>query len=99
LKADHLLAFFGLSMELGPIADWNLDLSGTHVSVDRGTMQTSAAGIFAIGDIATYDHKLKLILCGFSEAAFAAHAIRAIVYPDTAYHFEYSTSKGAPKVA
>ena len=94
LPAQHLLAFFGLSMELGPIANWGLNLSGSHIAVERGTMQTNAAGIFAIGDIATYEHKLKLILCGFAEAAEAAHAIRNIVYPDVAYHFEYSTSKG-----
>lgn len=96
VEADHLLAFFGLSMELGPIAHWNLDLHGNHITVETGTCATSAPGIFAIGDIATYPHKLKLILCGFAEAAQAAHAIRGIVYPDTAYHFEYSTSKGVP---
>ncbi len=94
LNAQHLLAFFGLSMELGPIADWGLNLTGSHIAVDRGTMQTNVAGIFAIGDIATYEHKLKLILCGFAEAAHAAHAIREIIYPGVAYHFEYSTSKG-----
>ncbi len=94
LDAQHLLAFFGLSMELGPIAEWGLNLNGSHIAVERGTMQTNVQGIFAIGDIATYEHKLKLILCGFAEAAHAAHAIRDIVYPDTAYHFEYSTSKG-----
>lgn len=94
LPADHLLAFFGLSMELGPIANWGLNLTGSHITVDRGTMETSVKGIFAIGDIATYDHKLKLILCGFAEAAHAAHAIREIVYPGVAYHFEYSTTKG-----
>ena len=96
LEAEHLLAFFGLSMELGPLATWGLNLNGNHITVEIGTCATSEAGIFAIGDIATYPHKLKLILCGFSEAAQAAHAIRAIVYPDTAYHFEYSTSKGVP---
>ncbi|MFZ4541030.1 MAG: NAD(P)/FAD-dependent oxidoreductase [Rickettsiales bacterium] len=94
LDAQHLLAFFGLSMELGPIANWGLNLERSHITTDRGTMQTSEPGIFAIGDIATYDHKLKLILCGFAEAAHAAHAIRDIVYPGVAYHFEYSTSKG-----
>lgn len=94
LAAQHLLAFFGLSMELGPIADWGLNLSGSHIAVAHGTMQTSIPGIFAIGDIATYEHKLKLILCGFAEAAEAAHAIRDIVYPGVAYHFEYSTSRG-----
>jgi len=94
LPAQHLLAFFGLSMELGPIAEWGLGLTGTHITVERGTMATSIPGIFAIGDIATYAHKLKLILCGFAEAAHAAHAIREIVYPGQAYHFEYSTTKG-----
>ncbi|MES2985448.1 MAG: NAD(P)/FAD-dependent oxidoreductase [Pseudomonadota bacterium] len=94
LNAQHLLAFFGLSMELGPIANWGLGLTGNHITVDRGTMETSVPGIFAIGDIATYDHKLKLILCGFAEGAHAAHAIRDIVFPGVAYHFEYSTTKG-----
>jgi thioredoxin reductase (NADPH) len=94
LAAEHLLAFFGLSMELGPIANWGLGLTGNHIAVARGTMATNVPGIFAIGDIATYDHKLKLILCGFAEAAEAAHAIRDIVYPGVAYHFEYSTTKG-----
>lgn len=99
VEADHLLAFFGLSMELGPIAHWGLNLNGNHIAVDPGTSATSEKGIFAIGDIATYPHKLKLILCGFAEAAQAAHAIRDIVYPDTAYHFEYSTSRGVPAAA
>lgn len=96
LSAQHLLAFFGLSMELGPIAEWGLGLDKTHIAVEVGTSQTTVPGIFAVGDIATYPHKLKLILCGFSEAAQAAHAIREIVYPGQAYHFEYSTSKGVP---
>ncbi|MDX2094390.1 MAG: NAD(P)/FAD-dependent oxidoreductase [Alphaproteobacteria bacterium] len=99
LAASHLLAFFGLSMELGPIAGWGLTLAANHITVDRGTMETNIPGIFAIGDIATYDHKLKLILCGFAEAAQAAHAIRDIVYPGVAYHFEYSTSKGVQSAA
>ncbi len=94
LPAQHLLAFFGLSMELGPIASWGLNLEASHVAVTPGTMETSIPAIFAIGDIATYAHKLKLILCGFAEAAHAAHRIRDIIYPNTAYHFEYSTSKG-----
>ena len=99
LDAQHLLAFFGLSMELGPIADWGLNLDMSHIAVERGTCATNTPGIFAIGDIATYEHKLKLILCGFSEAAQAAHAIRDIVYPGQAYHFEYSTSKGVGNAA
>ncbi|PZP86898.1 MAG: ferredoxin--NADP(+) reductase [Azospirillum brasilense] len=99
VEADHLLAFFGLSMELGPIANWGLNLHGNHIATQVGTSATSAPGIFAIGDIATYPHKLKLILCGFAEAAQAAHAIREIVYPGVAHHFEYSTSKGVPAAA
>ncbi|MFO0069485.1 MAG: NAD(P)/FAD-dependent oxidoreductase, partial [Alphaproteobacteria bacterium] len=96
LAADHLLAFFGLSMDLGPIANWGLNLHLNHIRVNPTTAETNTPGIFAIGDIATYEHKLKLILCGFSEAALAAHAIYRIIHPDKALHFEYSTSKGVP---
>jgi thioredoxin reductase (NADPH) len=99
LEADHLLAFFGLSMDLGPIANWGLNLHLNHISVNPTTAETNTPGIFAIGDIATYEHKLKLILCGFSEAALAAHAIYKIIHPDKALHFEYSTSKGVPGAA
>ncbi len=96
LEADRLLPFFGLSMDLGPIAGWGLDLERSHVQVEPATCQTSVPGVFAIGDVATYPGKLKLILQGFSEGAMAAHAIHPIVHPDTALHFEYSTSKGVP---
>jgi thioredoxin reductase (NADPH) len=96
LDADVLLAFFGLAMNLGPIANWGLNLERNHIRIDPATCGTSAAGIFAIGDIATYPGKLKLILCGFSEAAMAAHAIHPLVHPGEALHFEYSTTKGVP---
>jgi thioredoxin reductase (NADPH) len=96
IAADVLLPFFGLAMELGPIAQWGLALERGHLTVSPATCVTSVPGIFAIGDIATYAGKLKLILQGFSEAAMAAHAIYPIVYPDVALHFEYSTSKGVP---
>ncbi len=96
LQADILLPFFGLSMDLGPIAGWGLDLERSHLRVDAATCQTSTPGIFAIGDVATYPGKLKLILQGFSEAAMACHAIHPIVHPGEALHFEYSTSKGVP---
>ena len=99
LDADRLLPFFGLSMDLGPIAGWGLALERHHVQVDPATCQTSVAGVFAIGDVVTYPGKLKLILQGFSEAAVAAHAIHPIVHPHEALHFEYSTSKGVPAVA
>jgi len=96
LPADVLLAFFGLSMDLGPIAAWGLERDLHHIRIDPATCRTSLPGVFAIGDVATYPGKLKLILQGFSEAAMAAHAIHPIVFPDTALHFEYSTSKGVP---
>ncbi|HEY9549911.1 MAG TPA: NAD(P)/FAD-dependent oxidoreductase [Kiloniellaceae bacterium] len=96
LPADSLLPFFGLSMNLGPIAGWGLELEHHHVTVNPATGETNHAGIFAIGDIAHYHGKLKLILTGFSEAAIVAHAIRPLVYPDEALHWEYSTTKGVP---
>ena len=96
LPADVLLPFFGLSMDLGPIAAWGLDRDLHHVKVDPATCQTSAPGVFAIGDVATYPGKLKLIMQGFSEAAVAAHAIFGVVHPGEALHFEYSTTKGVP---
>ena len=96
LEADHLLPFFGLAMELGPIADWGLNLEKNHIGVKQATMETSVPGIFAIGDIATYEHKLKLILSGFAEGASAIHAARAYMFPDKEFHFEYSTTTGVP---
>jgi len=94
IAADYLLPFYGLAMELGPIADWGLNLHKHFIEVDVSTMRTSIDGIYAIGDIVTYKNKLKLILNGFAEAATACHDIYKIVYPDTPFHFEYSTSKG-----
>jgi thioredoxin reductase (NADPH) len=96
LPADVLLPFFGLSMDLGPIAQWGLAAERSHITVDPATCATNIPGIHAIGDVATYPGKLKLILQGFSEAAIAAHAIHALVFPGEALHFEYSTSKGVP---
>ncbi len=95
-RSDHLLPFFGLAMTLGPIADWGLNLERNQIAVTQATAATSAPGIFAIGDIATYPGKLKLILSGFAEAASAAHAAHAIVHPGEVVHFEYSTTKGVP---
>jgi thioredoxin reductase (NADPH) len=97
LPADVLLPFFGLSTDLGPLAGWGMALERNHVHVAPATCETSVPGVFAVGDVATYPGKLKLILQGFSEAAMAAHAIHPIVFPDTALHFEYSTSKGVPR--
>jgi thioredoxin reductase (NADPH) len=99
LQADYLLPFFGLSMDLGPILTWDLGLAKHHIVIDQATSATNRPGIYAIGDIATYPHKLKLILTGFAEAAQAAHAIRHHLFPDEVMHFEYSTTKGVPKIA
>ena len=96
IAADHLLAFFGLVTKLGPINDWGLEARNGVVPVAPATCATVVPGIFAIGDIATYPRKLKLILAGFAEAAHAAHAAHEIVHPGRALHFEYSTTKGVP---
>jgi thioredoxin reductase (NADPH) len=96
LPADILLPFFGLAMDLGPIAQWGLALEHHHVTVTPATCETNIPGVFAIGDVAAYPGKLKLILQGFAEAAVAAHAIHPVVHPDEALHFEYSTTKGVP---
>lgn len=94
LSADYLLPFFGLSMNLGPIAEWGLNLDKSHIDVNPLTMQTNKSGIYAIGDIASYPHKLKLILSGFAEGAQAAHQARHHIFPDQVFHFEYSTTSG-----
>ncbi len=99
LAADALLPFFGLKMALGPIAEWGLNLERNHIAVDPATLETNQPGLFAIGDIATYPGKLKLILSGFAEAAMAAHAIFPLVHPGEALHFEYSTTRGVPGAA
>ncbi len=99
LPADILLPFFGLSMELGPIAQWGLNLAQNHITVTPSSCETSSSGIFAVGDIATYEGKLKLILSGFAEVAMACHAAYKIVHPNEALHFEYSTTRGVPATA
>ncbi|HEX2580502.1 MAG TPA: NAD(P)/FAD-dependent oxidoreductase [Dongiaceae bacterium] len=96
LPADILLPFFGLAMELGPLAEWGLALERNHIPVRPDSCATQTEGIFAIGDIIHYPGKLKLILSGFAEAAQAAHAIYPLVHPEQALHFEYSTTTGIP---
>ena len=97
LEADALLPFYGLSQNLGPIAEWGLGLERNRIVTAPTTAATNLAGVYAIGDIAEYPDKRKLILTGFSEAAFAAHAAFEVVFPGTALHFEYSTTKGLPE--
>jgi thioredoxin reductase (NADPH) len=97
IAADYLLPFFGLATDLGPIAEWGLGVTQHHIAVESGTQKTSVAGIYAIGDIADYPHKLRLILTGFADAAQAAHAIHHQIFPDKEIHMEYSTTKGIPR--
>ena len=96
IDADVLLPFFGLSMSLGPIADWGMALERNQIVVDPATTATDKAGIFAVGDVVTYPGKLKLILTGFAEAAIAARSAYALIHPETPLHFEYSTTSGVP---
>ncbi len=97
IEADVLLPFFGLAANLGPIAQWNLTMDGHAIAADPATAATSIPGIFAVGDISQYPGKLKLILCGFAEAAAAAHGARAFLHPGEVSHFAYSTTQGVPK--
>lgn len=96
LEADALLPFFGMLQQLGPIADWQLDIKDNHIAVDPATMATDRPGLFAAGDIVNYAGKLKLILTGFAEAAAAAHGAHGVARPGEILHFEYSTTKGVP---
>jgi thioredoxin reductase (NADPH) len=95
ISVAAMLPFFGLTMKLGPIADWGLNLHENLVPVDTEKFATSEAGIFAIGDINTYPGKLKLILSGFHEAALMAQAAQKIVYPDKKVVFQYTTSSSS----
>jgi thioredoxin reductase (NADPH) len=96
LQADCLLPFFGLATDLGPLGSWGIALDHNRIRVDPATCATSRPGVYAIGDIAAYPGKLKLILSGFAEAASAAHAIHPLVHAGQELHFEYSTTKGIP---
>ena len=92
IPATRLLPFFGLTMKLGPVADWGLELNDNLIAVDTEKFQSSVPGIFAIGDINAYPGKLKLILSGFHEAALMAQAAKRIVSPDERIVFQYTTS-------
>ncbi|MDC1184650.1 NAD(P)/FAD-dependent oxidoreductase [Alphaproteobacteria bacterium] len=91
-EVDYLLPFFGLKMELGPIANWGLNLDQNLIAVDTEKFETSVKSIFAIGDINTYPGKLKLILSGFHEAALMAQESFKYCYPDKKNIFRYTTS-------
>ena len=93
LACDALLPFFGLTMKLGPVAEWGIELKdGALIPVDTATFETSEPGIFAIGDINAYPGKLKLILSGFHEAALMSQKAYRYVFPDKKLFFQYTTS-------
>ena len=92
IAANTLLAFYGLTMKLGPIANFGLNLHENLIPVDTEKFATTTPGIFAIGDINYYPGKLKLILSGFHEAALMAQAAFRIVYPDKKLRFQYTTA-------
>lgn len=92
VACDTLLPFYGLTMKLGPIADFGLNLERNLIPVSTETFETSVPGIFAIGDINTYPGKLKLILSGFHESALMSHAAFKYVYPDRRPRFQYTTT-------
>ena len=92
VNCTRVLPFFGLTMKLGPIADWGLNLHENLLPVDTEKFATSEPGIYAIGDINTYPGKLKLILSGFHEAALMAQAAKKHISPDERIVFQYTTS-------
>jgi thioredoxin reductase (NADPH) len=93
IACDALLAFFGLTMKLGPIASWGVEMKeGEYIVVDTAAFESSVPGIFAIGDISWYPGKLKLILSGFHEAALMAQKAHRYIFPNKRLVFQYTTS-------
>jgi thioredoxin reductase (NADPH) len=95
IACDTLLPFFGLTMKLGPVANWGIRLENNLVPVETSAFESSVPGIFAIGDINTYPGKLKLILSGFHEGALMAQKAHRYVYPDKRLVFQYTTSSSS----
>ena len=92
---EIMMPFFGLTMKLGPVADWGLELDENLIPVDTAKFETSEKRIFAVGDINTYPGKLKLILSGFHEAALMAQQAHKYVYPEKKLIFQYTTSSSS----
>ena len=92
IKTDYVLGFFGLIMQLGPIANWGLNINKKNIEVDTEKFETNQKGIYAVGDICTYPGKLKLILSGFHEGALAARACFKLARPNEKYRFEFTTT-------
>lgn len=92
IHADEVFVFWGLSPNLGPVAEWGLDIEKRHLQVDTEKFQTSEPGIFAVGDINTYPGKKKLILSGFHEAALAAFGVQQYIHPEQKVRLQYTTT-------
>lgn len=92
LPCDSLLAFYGLTMKLGPVADFGVEFDKNLIPVDTADFETNLKGVFAVGDINIYPGKLKLILSGFHEAALMAKKAFSYVHPDSRFRFQYTTS-------
>lgn len=93
-STDHLIPLFGLSPKLGPIENWGLNLDKNAIEVNTDDYSTNVSGIYAIGDINTYTNKLKLILCGFHEAALMSHSAYKYMNPGIKYTMKYTTVQG-----
>jgi thioredoxin reductase (NADPH) len=91
---DHFIPLFGLKPSLGPIADWGLEIEKNAIKVDTLDYSTNIPGIYAIGDVNTYENKLKLILCGFHEGTLAVQSAFARIYPDKKNILKYTTVNG-----
>lgn len=94
INTDHLIPLFGLSPKLGPIENWGLNIDKNAIEVNTDDYSTNIEGIYAIGDINTYKNKLKLILCGFHEAALMAHSAYKYINPGVKYTMKYTTVNG-----
>ena len=94
IEADHLIPLFGLSPKLGPIEQWGLNISKSAIEVNVDDYSTNIPGVYAIGDINTYTNKLKLILCGFHEAALMSHSAYQYMNPGIKYTMKYTTVNG-----
>ena len=92
IQADEVFVFWGLAPNLGPIANWGLDIEKRQIQVDTEKFQTSVPGIFAVGDINTYPGKKKLILSGFHEAALAAFGVQQHIHPEQKVRLQYTTT-------
>jgi len=95
ISCDTILPFFGLTMKIGPVAEWGVQLENNLIPVGTETFETNVPGIFAIGDINTYPGKLKLILSGFHEGALMAQKASRYVFPDKRVVFQYTTSSSS----